>query len=378
MQSFQLRRTVERLRSGLFDHLAAVHLTMEEEKLVKNFSRGLQALEQGKSGHLCICGSYGQGKSHNLTYLHQKALAQGYAVSSVQLDLREIPFHQFSVVYQILMQRLLLPDGETFANVWKKYGEKSTPKLPDWMPHRFRMILIAMLCKNQVPGKKSKAKQEKGVRPKDASQWLEKSLVGDDLPLSHLKQILELRGVEGYRQQSLVCRDNMLYLRMVQALGFLLKEMGYKGLVLFFDEAESITQLRVKSRSKSYELLHEFFQGGNHTYPVFAFTNDFFDLLNREKYLDEKGTFSINYAEAWKELNIEWLQEPSAKKWDILQHRLIDLYAEAYQVDLSDRVSELKEKLRTLLNTLKVQEIRLKLKALVNQLDIETQSLFLR
>lgn len=374
MKVFPLRRAIERLRDGLFDSIAVNRLTMEEEHVIKRFSKGLKGLENGRSEHLCICGSYGQGKSHNLTYLHQQALSQGYATSFVQLDLREIPFHQFSVVYQALMEKLSLPDGEKLAEVWKRWGEKNALEFLNSMPHRFQMILRAMLAKNKPLTEKEKLKKDKNLKPKDFSTWLEKALIGNNLPSSHLKQILKSRGIEGYQKQSLICRGNAPYVQMVQSLGNLLKKMGYKGLVLFFDEGESITQGRLGSRAKSYEILNQFFQSKDSVYPIFAFTEDFFDKVNQEEYGDEKQTFSLNYAEAWKDLNIARLQDSSADRWEALQDRLIKLYAEAYQLDLSHQLIGIKGKLQKLLNTLKAQETRFKLKALVNQLDIEAQN----
>ena len=118
MGIFAVRQAIERLRAGLFDPVAVDRLTMEEESVVQTFSKGLKALEKGQSSHLCICGSYGQGKSHNLNYLQRQALSQGYATSLLQLDVREVPFYQFSVVYQSLMQNLSIPTGKSFAASW--------------------------------------------------------------------------------------------------------------------------------------------------------------------------------------------------------------------------------------------------------------------
>jgi hypothetical protein len=359
MDVFSLRRAIERLRDGLFDSVAVNRLTMEEEQINKSFSKGLEALEKGKASHLCLCGSYGQGKSHTLTYLNHRALSQGYATSVVQLDIREIPFYQFSVVYRSVMEKLSLPGGESFATAWKKRGDAHSLELLSEMPHRFRMILTAMLSKEKLK--------------KESSEWLEKALMGKDLPITQLKNILKYRDIEGYREKPLSCRGNLPYVQMVQALGKLLKEMGYKGLVLFFDEAESIAQGRVSHRVKSYEILDQFFQSKGSVYPIFAFTDDFFDKVNQEQYDDEKQTFPQNYAEAWKGLQIARLREASSDRWEALQHRLIQLYAEAYQIDLSDQIMGIKEKLQHLLDKLKAQETRFKLKALVNQIDIETQ-----
>ncbi len=372
MDLFSLRRAIERLRDGLFDSVAVSRLTMDEEPVKKIFSIGLQALEKGKSGHLCLCGSYGQGKSHMLTYLNHHALSQGYATSFVQLDLREMPFHQFPIVYRSLMEKLALPDGETFAIAWQKWGDQHSLELLNRMPHRFRMILTAMLCNNkQIPHKL--LKKDKNDRPKESSYWLEKALMGHDLPLMHLKTILKYRGIEKYQKPSLICRGNLPYVHMVQALGKMLKEMGYKGLVLFFDEAESITQGRVGNRAKSYEILDRFFKSKDSVYPLCAFTDDFFDRVNHEQYDDEEGPFSQNYAEAWRDLTIVRLQEFSSDEWNVLQNRLIQLYAEAYQIDLSDQMTRIKGRLDNLLDKFQAQETRAKLKALVNQLDIETQ-----
>lgn len=378
MKAFSSRRAIERLRDGLFDPIAVNRLTMEENQIKKSFYKGLEALEKGKSDHLCLCGPYGQGKSHTLTYLNQQALSQGYATSFVQLDLREIPFYQFSVVYQALMEKLCLPDGAEFAAAWKKWGNEDSLGLLSPMPHRFQMILTAMLCKNKpLPEKQKLLKKEKSYRPKEFSNWLEKALMGHNLPISYLKSILKHRDVEGYQKEPLICRGNLPYVQMVQALGNVLKKMGYKGLVLFFDEAESITQGRLKSRAKGYEILDQFFQSKNSIYPIFAFTEDFFAKVKDEQYDDEKQTFCKNYAEAWKNLNVLQLQDASTAGWESLQTRLIQLYTEAYQIDFSSQTIEIKERLQGLVDKLKSQETRFKLKALVNQLDIETQHRFL-
>ena len=375
MDRFFLRRAVERLRDGLFDSVAVNQLTVEKDRIENVFSKGLKAVGKGKSDHLCICGSYGQGKSHTVTYLNQLALSQGYASSVVQLDVREVPFHQFSTVYRSIMERLALPDGRKFTDAWKNWADKDSLEFLDNMPHRFKMTLTAMLCKNRpLTSKESLLKKHQAYRPKEYGYWLDKALVGHDLPASHLKSICNYRDVEGYRDQSLMCRGNDPYFQMVQSLGSVLKEMGYKGLLLFFDEAESIAQGRLGHRVKSYYLLDQFFQTQGSVFPIFTFTDDFFEKANHEPYDDDKGSFPKNYAEAWRDLNILRLQDFSSHGWDSLLDRLMQLYSQAYQIDLAPQV---KPRLQSLLATLEVQETRCRLKALVNKLDIETQQVLL-
>lgn len=371
MNKFSLRRAVERLRDGLFDPVAVNRLTLEKDRIENVFSEGLKAIGKGQSAHLCICGSYGQGKSHTLTYLNQLALSQGYATSVVQLDLREVPFHQFSTVYQSIMERLSLPDGLKFTNAWKDWADKDSLELLATMPHRFRMILTAMLYKTkQLTPKENSGKLHQAYRPKEYGYWLDLALRGYDIPVAHLRSVCKYREVEGYREQSLICRGNDPYFQMVQCLGRVLKEMGYKGLLLFFDEAESIAQCRLAHRLKSYHLLDQFFQTKGFVFPVFAFTDDFFDKANHEPYDDNKEIFPKNYAEAWLDLNILRLSDFSSQGWESLLDRLMQLYSQAYQIDLSPEVKPI---LQSFLGTLEVQETRFKLKALVNKLDIETQ-----
>lgn len=375
MDRFSLRRAVERLRDGLFDPVAVNQLTVEEARIKSTFFKGLKALEKGKSGHLCICGSYGQGKSHTLTYLNQLALSQGYATSVVQLDQREIPLHKFSTVYQSIMEKLSLPDGKKFTHAWKNWAEKDFLKFEelDTMPHRFKMILTAMLCKNRrLSPEESSLKKHQDYRPKEYGHWLEKALMGYNIPTTRLKSVFKYREVEGYKEQSLMCRGNDSYVHMVQSLGKVLKEMSYKGLLLFFDEAESIAQARLSHRAKSYHILDQFFQSNGSVFPIFAFTDDFFDQANHEPYDDDKEVFPKNYAKAWLDLNVLRLQDFSAQGWESLLDRLMQLYSQAYQIDLPLQV---KGRLRSLLEKLDVQETRFKLKALVHRLDVETQQI---
>ena len=373
MDSFSLRRAVERLRDGLFDPVAVNRLTVEEDRIKDVFSKSLKALERGESDHLCICGAYGQGKSHTITYLNQLALSQGYATSVIQLDSREVPFHQFSIVYHSIMKRLCLPDEVKFTNAWKNWTGKNPLEHLEAMPHRFRMILAAMLCKNRrLSSEESSLKKYQNYRPREYGYCLEKALMGHNIPTTHLKSIFKYREVEGYKKQSLSCRGNDPYIQMVRSLGVILKEIGYKGLLLFFDEAESIAQRRLNHRVKSYHILDQFFQNNGFVFPIFAFTDDFFDKVNHENYDGE--TFPQNYAKAWVDLNILRLQDFSSHEWESLVDRLMQLYSQTYQIELP---SHMKEKLQSLLKKIEVQETRFKLKALVNKLDIETQQAIL-
>lgn len=375
MDRFSLRRAIERLRDGLFDPVAGERLTLGKDRIEAAFSQGLQAVEKGSAHPLAICGSYGEGKTHTLNYLNQRALSQGFATSIVQLDIREVPFHQFSTVYKVIMERLSLPDHQSFVQAWKNWKNPEAFKFLETMPHRFKIALIAMLSKTKpLTLKEGSLKKPRADRPKEYGSWLEKIVMGSHIPAKQLKSVCKYRGVEGYQEHPLICRGNEPYFQMIQSLGRILKEMGYKGLILFFDEAESITQGTLRHRAKSYQLLDSFFQAKGSVFPIFGFTDDFFAKLKSESYNDHQDMFPKNYAELWQDLNIVRLQEASSQEWNFLLHHLMQLYSEAYQVELS---SQIKPALQALVEKLQVPQMRYKLKALVNRLDIETQGAWL-
>ena len=108
-ENFYLRRALERLREGLYDPVAVRLLTVGHEELDAWLHRDLQRLEAGEAVHLCVCGAYGQGKSHTLTYLHARALELGYVVSAINLDPRQVPWHLFPQVYRALMTAITFP-----------------------------------------------------------------------------------------------------------------------------------------------------------------------------------------------------------------------------------------------------------------------------
>jgi len=106
---FELRRLLERLREGLYDPLAVQLLTTDHEALDTRLQQTLWRSGDDTVAHLCVCGSYGQGKSHALAYIQVQALQQGYVVSAINLDPREVSLHQFRQTYRALMRSLTFP-----------------------------------------------------------------------------------------------------------------------------------------------------------------------------------------------------------------------------------------------------------------------------
>lgn len=182
-----------------------------------------------------------------------------------------------------------------------------------------------------------------------------------------------------------MCKGWEPYFALVRGLGLMFQQMGYKGWVLLFDEAEAIAQTRINLRRKSYAILQRFFCPDtplNGLYPVFSFTDDFFSTVKGEDYdrVDTRGEteqpyFAENYARAWRRLNIHNLHDLSSLEWQALAEKLIYVHGKAYAWQAEPK--QLQRQLAATLKETGLREARLKIKALVNQLDFVQQGVVL-
>jgi hypothetical protein len=388
---FVLRRAMERLREGLFDPLAVRLLTAHEDQLKQAVEEGFRAIETGQPPHLCICGAYGRGKSHSLMYIEAYARKAHFVTSLINLDPRETPFHRFQSVYRALMNTLRFPDtDDAFARVWRTWAEgqlrgRDDPEagtadlLPAAMPHRFRSVLAAMAQPTiSLTERQQKAKKHARYRPRQFPSLLSRALAGEPVPVDRLRPALKYRQVAFYRDASLACRGDDVYVQMIHSLAGLFRQLGYRGWVLLFDEGEAVAQVPVPMRRKSYRLLHQLLYpdaSATGLYPIFGFTDDFFQQVEDEDYHrmqqqgeEESPYFERNYAEAWRALTRYELEDLSHKDWETLSEMLILLHACAYRWQPSE--AQARRALQTRLAEQPAHETRYKLKALVDELDL--------
>lgn len=393
--NFRLRRVVERLREGLFDPFGVQVLTAHQHKLDKIFDQGAHNLLQNKPAHLCVCGAYGQGKSHSLSYLKEHALKKGFITSLINLDPREIPLYDFRGVYRALVSRMAFPDGSSsLVKMWKKWAENGRKKnqknnsndpsavIPQEMPHRFKATLTALANETMTLSKRQKiSKKHAAFRPHEFPWILANTLNGNAPPVYKLRHALKYRQVSFYKDKSLACKGWEPYFELVRSLAAMFQRMGYKGWVVLFDEAESTVQTPINFRRKNYLVLDRLFFPQSPVegfFPVLALTDDFFNVVQNEDYdrvvtrgETETPYFPQNYGQAWQRLNIYDLNGLSSKEWWALAEKLILFHGKAY--GWQPQNNQLKAQLKQVIKETAAHEPRLKIKALVNQLDISHQ-----
>jgi hypothetical protein len=384
---YHLRRVLERLREGLSDRLAVRLLMAHRDELDARLHRDLLDLDADREAHLCVCGAYGQGKSQTLAYVRESALQQGYAVSAINLDARDLPLHRFRQVYRALLQALTLPEAQegaatytSYIDAWSAWARAQpldsedraralVALLPAAMPHVFKAILVALAQPTQEDqSRRRQTRPYAEIRPADIPWVLQRALQGEFIPVARVRAALKSRQVSFYRDASLALPGDEPFLQMLLALPQLLRRLGYRGWVVLFDEAEAISQVRRPMRARSYRILHHLLcpdaphQG---FYPVFAFTPDFFQRLQEEDYgLPE---FERDYAQAWHQLSMYQLRSLSLADWRELCHLLIAAHAAAYGWHAERE--RLLPQLAALLPTLPLDDPRSTFKALVDELD---------
>jgi hypothetical protein len=254
--------------------------------------------------------------------------------------------------------------------------------LGEEMPHLFRSVLVGIAQKTvPLSERKRGLKKYADYRPREFPYLLSRALTGHVVPVYRLRHALKYRQVTFYKDASLSCRGAEPYLQMIRGLAQLFRKMGYRGWVLLFDEGESISQMRITSRSPSYRMLDRMFfpeLSVRFLYPVFAFTDDFFQKLEEEEYdrVKVRGDLEIpyfekHYADAWRGLTLYRLQDLSQREWDELAEKLMHLHAKAYRWNPSE--VQVRRELAERLSDMQGQETRYKLKALVDQLDLVHQ-----
>ncbi len=358
---FDARQAIERLRCGLFDPTASQHLSAGQDRLLAAARSGFD----GTRSHLCICGAYGQGKSHSLHALHRAALANNFAVSLISLDPRELPFHRPRLVYRALMDALRLPgggDAQTLIAQWKAHAAASdaAPEslLPAQMPRLFSSVLGA-LARPMVPldAVQRRQKQHRHYHPAVLTRTLHRALVGERLPIPQIRRALRYRRVPGYQTGSMALRGPEPLVAQIQAMAALMQRMGLAGWVVLLDEGESIAQVRSTLRASSWALLRKWLEPAPGLLSVFAFTEDFLWTMDE----DSTGLRSSS-------MNIHRLGTLSAADWRMLCPRLAALHGRAY--GWSVPASQLLPAMQDRLAALKGEEIRLQLKALIYELDV--------
>lgn len=260
LKPFQARSIIEALRKGsvpvefvpLFTVGRTNWLTFIEDDL-ENY------IAEGGSKVRFISGDYGDGKTHFMSVIHHMALAKGFAISFVVLT-REVPVHKFETVYQNIVRELR---GNFEGIGIRKF-------LESW---------LQQLAQTDI-----KAKGEKGQKARAALAQELQQIQGMDINFANaLTALVNNRFAPPATEDEALCREADLEIllhwfeggkvtkkelkpfqiyevlnktnskQFLNALILFLRHTGHKGMILLFDEMETVIAQGASIRSAAYE-----------------------------------------------------------------------------------------------------------------------------
>jgi hypothetical protein len=181
-----------------------------------------QWLSQDNENTILLYGNYGTGKSHMIQYIKNIGVDMGYVVSNCVLDPTETPLCKPKSVYRsIVMNITYSKENKSFRDLIREivsYGESN-----------FDNYFIDMIFHSPLTSE-------------TFWRWIE----GDDIS----------KTFSGYPTLSPWTTSANIYCNLLSAYGyFIRKKLGLKGLLLLFDEAESI--------NIGYYTSYEYYRGIN-------------------------------------------------------------------------------------------------------------------
>jgi len=315
---------IESLRRGEVPDEALDRILVDRNLIIKAIEEDLDYIKQEKSFKTrYINGEFGSGKSFALKILEKKALDENFITSYVILDEKNNRLDKLENIYRAIMLGLQInnfPKGalslaEIISN-WNKnqfeLGKIKKSKIHELTPGNpfLSLILHAYQTKPEL-------------HPLILS-WLmrERTIPANEKKEFHVKGDID--------------RSNCLsYLYSVTKM---IKQAGYEGLIIIFDEVESVTRLQKNPRLTALENIRLLDDNGvaslSNTGIYYAGTNEFFGEIGIKSYSAlESRIQNISGFKSHRHtiLNLEPLEKRYRKK---LLENIKKAYEEAYGISL--------------------------------------------
>ena len=245
------RRIINRLKCGSVPTDGITQLTFGRNKLLKDLGQSFENTENSKSSGFFIQGYYGEGKSHLLNYLDVVALHHDFAVGCVSTDGYACALNHPQRFYRYIIESLALPGEEHrgLHNIMRDWRDSDQEILLKRWAERSSSDLGKVIWNLLTYGRR------------DIHTWE--------------KYMKVIRGHDIYNKPSAKIKA----IERLSSLGSLIRALGYSGIVLQFDEVESIHTLlpNIRSRNGAYEFLNMLLLENKvpSCLSVFAITPDF-------------------------------------------------------------------------------------------------------
>jgi hypothetical protein len=269
MNEFDARRIIEALRSGVSSFEVGRYFSSARPKILGEIDDALDAVasDKGSSGRI-ISAKYGEGKTHLLNMVFNRAHQQNMVVSTVTLS-KETPLSNLPQLFAKTVQGTYLPGnrqpGVTQVLEQLSLGSRSTSALLEYCLTHLETNKLYYVLKSYL-----------GTKDDEEKYLLAADIAGDFMTSAGVRKVY--RRVFG---ETATFNTSFVKTRHIgdyfSFLSQLLRTQGYEGWVILFDEAELVGRLGRKSRQKAYLNMDRFLKGEKleRSYALFAFNASF-------------------------------------------------------------------------------------------------------
>lgn len=164
-------------------------------------------LDQETQNFILLFGDYGSGKSHFLRYIQEMALENEYAVARCTLDPEESPLYKPKMVYRNIVSNFMFNDGKGFREFILKISDNNSKKSTD---NQFVNYIMQYSKNDEL-----------------FWRWLE----ADDI----------IKTIHGFPTLHPWGTAANIFCNLLTVFGYYAREtLGLRGILLLFDEAESL------------------------------------------------------------------------------------------------------------------------------------------
>lgn len=246
----------------------------------------LSAVARGTGGFKAVRGEYGSGKTFFARWLQERAKKRGFATAEVQISETETPLHRLETVYRRLNERLSTPETpqgalRSIVDGWFYTLEQDVMASGPGGDSEIAARTEALMEKRLESVTRTTPALAAALRGYHRALQAGDALTADGL----ISWISGQPNVAASAKRAAGLKgdiDHFGALSFLQGLLVILRDSGYRGLMLVLDEVETLQRVRGDVREKSLNALRQLLDevdGGRFPglYLVITGTSPFFD-----------------------------------------------------------------------------------------------------
>ncbi len=263
-ESKECRSIIKALKSGLVPGDGIDRIVVGREDTLRQLKLDLNDVSEGSSGFKFYAGDYGSGKTFMCSLARNEAWKQDFVVSCVNIDARELPMNRMETVYSKIISGVRTKD------------HKNVPAfdfiLQEWL---FKLETKVQKENNLNPMNNEDREKIGNYIAQEINEQLENIRHFDSSLANAIRgyyeavrtqnkeiEISALGWIKGeanispkhklkFNVKGGVNKDNAL--NFLKSINQLMVNIGYKGMLIIFDELELIRNVRHDLRSAAFE-----------------------------------------------------------------------------------------------------------------------------